>query len=92
VLLALSAWGYRLLSPGGAAIEVSDPSTGKRVDPVVVDRRTRRELAAGRVALRAGPGASEGLRRALSPPVAFGERSRSRRGKAARASQVGGEP
>jgi DNA-binding HxlR family transcriptional regulator len=72
VLLAFAAWGNRWLSPRGAVIECADPASGQKVEPVVVDRRTGRELLAGRVALRAGPGASARLRAALGRPVLFG--------------------
>jgi DNA-binding HxlR family transcriptional regulator len=72
VLLAFAAWGNRWLSPRGPVIECADPESGRKIEPVVVDRRTGRELSAGRVALRAGPGASERLRKALCRPVLFG--------------------
>jgi DNA-binding HxlR family transcriptional regulator len=75
VLLALAAWGNRWLAPHGAVIECADPATGRRLEPVVVDRKTRRELSAGRVALRAGPGASARLRAELGRPALFGRRS-----------------
>jgi DNA-binding HxlR family transcriptional regulator len=75
VLLAFAAWGNRWLAPRGAFIECADPATGRRLEPVVVDRKTRRELSAGRVALCAGPGASPRLRAALRRPVLFGERA-----------------
>jgi DNA-binding HxlR family transcriptional regulator len=76
VLLALAAWGNRWLAPRGALIECADPATGHRLEPVVVDRKSRRELSAGRVALRAGPGASARLRAEFGRPVLFGRRSR----------------
>ncbi|HEX6272198.1 MAG TPA: helix-turn-helix domain-containing protein [Polyangiaceae bacterium] len=72
VLLAFAAWGNRWLAPDGAFIECADAATGRRIDPIVVDRKTRRELLPGRVALRAGPGASARLRAALRRPVLFG--------------------
>src|SRR5687768_10077157 len=80
VLLALSAWGNRWLAPKGSLIDCADPTTGKRLDPVVVDRRTRRELVAGKVALRAGRGASSTLQKALKTPVLFGQNEASARG------------
>jgi DNA-binding HxlR family transcriptional regulator len=75
VLLALAAWGNRWLAPRGALIECADPATGRRLEPVVVDRKTRQELSAGSVALRAGPGASARLRAELGRPVLFGRGS-----------------
>jgi DNA-binding HxlR family transcriptional regulator len=65
VLLALSAWGARWLSPFGPPLECVDASTGHALEPVVVDARSGQRLVAGRVALRAGPGASAALRRAM---------------------------
>ncbi len=72
VILAFAAWGNRWLMPGGAVLECMDPCTGAAVEPVVVDRATRRELAAGGVALRAGPAASLELRRAVGPGILLG--------------------
>jgi len=88
VLLALSAWGNRWLAPRGELIVCADRATGRRVHPVVVDRRTRRELIAGRVALRAGPGASSALRKALRKSVPFGPVAARGVGRA----RLGGEP
>ena len=72
VLVCLGHWGGRWLMPDGAPMEFVDAETGQLVDPVLVDRTTGRELEAGTVALRAGPGATEDLRRALSTPVVLG--------------------
>jgi len=72
VLLALSAWGNRWLSPRGAPLEPVDAETGEPVQPIVVDCRTLKPLTSGKVALRAGPGASRKLRRALTCPILFG--------------------
>jgi DNA-binding HxlR family transcriptional regulator len=72
VLLAFAAWGNRWLAPNGAVIECADPVTGRKVEPLVVDGATKRELSAGSVVLRAGPGASQKLRAALRRPVLFG--------------------
>jgi DNA-binding HxlR family transcriptional regulator len=76
VLLALAAWGNRWLAPRGAVLECADPVTGNVLEPIVIDRRTRRELAAGNVALRAGPGASAELRKKLVRQVMFGKSAR----------------
>lgn len=72
VLLALSAWGNRWLSPEGPPLECVDPDTGALVEPIVVDRRTKRQLLAGGVALRAGCGASRELKKKLPTRVLFG--------------------
>ena len=65
VLLALAAWGGRWLSPEGAPLDLIDPQTGSTIDPTVIDSRTGRTLHAGNVAVKAGPGASPALRRAM---------------------------
>jgi len=72
VLLALTAWGNRWLAPEGAAIECVDPDTGARVEPIVIDRKSGRELSAGNVAVRAGPGALPRLKLALAEPLVMG--------------------
>jgi DNA-binding HxlR family transcriptional regulator len=72
ILLALSSWGNRWLSPQGPVLECMDPSSGCLVEPTVVDKRSLRPLHAGTVALRAGRGASKELRRRLPGAVLFG--------------------
>lgn len=72
VLLAISSWGNRWLSPSGPVLECVDPQTGALVEPTVMDRRTLRPLRAGNVALRAGCGASRQLRQSLPGHVLFG--------------------
>lgn len=72
VLLALSSWGNRWLSPRGPVLECVDPHTGCAMEPTVVDARSLRPLRAGSVALRAGRGASAELRRRLPGHVLFG--------------------
>jgi DNA-binding HxlR family transcriptional regulator len=72
VLLALSSWGNRWLAPQGPVLEWVDPTTGERVEPTVVDKRSLRPLGAGNVALRVGPGASRQLRERLPGHVLFG--------------------
>lgn len=71
VLLALATWGNRWLAPNGAPLVLVDATTGEPVEPVICDRRTRRPLALGSVAIAPGPGASSELQRALPRPVPF---------------------
>jgi len=79
VLLSLAAWGGRWLSPGGAPLELIDAQTGTLVDPLLVDARSGFPLVAGRVGLRAGPGASPELRQAMmSTRIVFGAAANSR--------------
>ena len=73
VLLSLATWGGRWLSPEGAPLEFMDPDTGAPISALVVDANTGRQLVAGRVAVRPGPGASRELRQAMkSVRVVFG--------------------
>lgn len=73
VILALAAWGTRWASPGGAPLECIDADTGQPLEPVLVDAKTGHRLVAGKVALRAGPGASAELRRVMKQQrVVFG--------------------
>lgn len=72
VLLSLAAWGNRWLTPEGVAIDFVDPETGKALEPVVVDRETRRELTAGTVALCAGPSARPAVKEGLRNWVRLG--------------------
>ncbi len=72
ILLALSAFGNRWLAPNGAPLECVDPVTGRRLEPVVTDRKTGVHLTPGTVAVRPGPGASQALRRSLPSPVLLG--------------------
>jgi DNA-binding HxlR family transcriptional regulator len=73
VLLALTAWGNRWLTPEGVAIECVHPESGRVLDPVVVDRGSGEELSAGKVALRAGPGARPELKRGLQNWIVMGK-------------------
>jgi len=72
VLLSLAAWGNRWLTPDGIAIDLVDPETGEPLDPIVVDRETRRELTAGTVALRAGPAARPAVKHGLRNWIRLG--------------------
>jgi DNA-binding HxlR family transcriptional regulator len=73
VLLALGAWGNRWLAPRGAPLVNVHPKTHRRIEPIVVDRRTRVLLRAGNVAVAAGPGAPPSVRRSLKNPRVYGE-------------------
>jgi DNA-binding HxlR family transcriptional regulator len=65
LFLALARWGRQHRSPGGPPLELVDAATGRRVDPVVVDRHTGQELTPGTVAVSLGRGASQGLRQSM---------------------------
>lgn len=81
VLLCLGAWGNRWVMKEGIAMEFVDPKTGSAIDPVLIDRRTGRELGVGNVALRAGPAARGRLRKALEKPIVWGGASRTAGGE-----------
>jgi DNA-binding HxlR family transcriptional regulator len=83
IVLALGVWGNKWLSPKGALMRLVDPRTGRAIDPVWVDSRSKRRLGPGRVALGAGPGASRKLRSLLAEPRLLGSASsRAKRGRA----------
>ena len=63
VLVAMLAWGNKYFAPEGIASLVVDRETGKRIDPVVTDRKTGQVLTIDNIALTAGPAASESMRR-----------------------------
>jgi hypothetical protein len=42
VVVALYAWGNKHFAPEGASVVLMDAETGKRADPVLVDRPTGR--------------------------------------------------
>jgi DNA-binding HxlR family transcriptional regulator len=69
VLLALGAWGNRWLTR--AIIQV-DPESGRELEPVLIDRRSGRQLDSTSVALAAGPDAPPSSRAALTPPRRLG--------------------
>lgn len=81
VLLVLASWGNRwLFGNGSEPILPVDANSGARIDPVVVDRASKRALRSGVVQLSAGPGASRKLRAALdAAPRVLGARKRGRR-------------
>jgi DNA-binding HxlR family transcriptional regulator len=57
VLVALVRWGTRWLSPEGPTVELIDRSSGRLVDPVLVDAATGHSLTASTIRLRPGPAA-----------------------------------
>jgi DNA-binding HxlR family transcriptional regulator len=57
LVVALMNWGDRWESDGdGPPLELVDVASGEVVEPVLVDRRTGREIDQARVAPRRGPG------------------------------------
>lgn len=78
VLLSMAAWSNRWLAPDGAPLLMVDAESGAELEPVLVDRKSGRRLAAGSVALTPGPGASKLLRQRLVSPVVLGARRKQR--------------
>jgi DNA-binding HxlR family transcriptional regulator len=65
VLLALLAWGNKHFAPEGESVVLVDAVTGKRADPVLVDRATGKPITEHAHVVAAGPAASEGLVRRM---------------------------
>lgn len=63
VLWAMLAWGNRHFAPEGASVQIVERATGLPVDPVLVDRRTGRELTYADFVSAPGPAATAGVRR-----------------------------
>ena len=74
VLVALMTWGNRYFAPEGASVVLADATTGRRAQPVLVDRRSGRAITARAFALAPGPAADRRLRARLAqrrtPPSA----------------------
>jgi DNA-binding HxlR family transcriptional regulator len=66
VLWALLEWGSDNFSPEGRCIELVDRKTGKAAKPVLVDSRTGKPMNGEDFMPRAGPAASEGIRKRLA--------------------------
>ena len=62
VLVALLAWGNRHFAPEGEAVRIVDAATGAAAEPIVVDRLTRRPIAAPDFVFAAGPAAPASTR------------------------------
>ena len=62
VLWSLLAFGNRNFAREGEAVQIVDAKTGARVEPVLIDKITRRELSAPAFRAAAGPAADERVR------------------------------
>jgi len=63
VLWMMLDWGSRHFCPEGELVRIENSRTRKRVTPVLVDRDSGRELAAGDFRLAAGAAASDAVRK-----------------------------
>jgi DNA-binding HxlR family transcriptional regulator len=66
VLVALLAWGNRNFAPEGEAVLLADAKTGKRADPVLVDRLSGRAVTERDFVFQLGPAANQQMRRRFS--------------------------
>jgi DNA-binding HxlR family transcriptional regulator len=67
ILVALAVWSNEwLVGSGKERLVVVDRKTGSRLDPVLVDKKTRTQLVPGSVRLAPGPAASARLKKALA--------------------------
>ena len=65
VMVALLAWGNRHFAEEGIAIDLVDAATGIPAEPVLVDRKSGREINQQEFAFGPGPAASERTRRRM---------------------------
>ena len=66
VIVAMYAWGNKHFAPEGASVVLIDSKTGKPADPVLVDRRTGRQVIDAAFRFAPGPAASGAVRRRLA--------------------------
>ena len=66
VIVAMYAWGNKHFAPEGASVLLVDCKTGKPADPVLVDRKTGRQVIDPAFRFAPGPAASAGVRRRLA--------------------------
>ena len=62
----LIAWGNRHFAPEGPSVAIVEAATGIPAEPMLIDRRTGRPLAAPDYALAPGPGATPASRARLA--------------------------
>ncbi|HEU5015215.1 MAG TPA: helix-turn-helix domain-containing protein, partial [Roseiflexaceae bacterium] len=67
VLWALLAWGNKHFAPEGPSVVVVDAETGKRADPVLIDRRSGKLMTSRTFRSAPGPAADDKTRARLAP-------------------------
>src|SRR5882672_4727093 len=65
VVVALYAWGNRHFAPEGASVVLVDTETGKRAEPVLIDRPTGRPIDIDRHVFVPGPAANARTRQRM---------------------------
>ena len=63
VLVTLMEWGNQHLAPEGASVVLIDRSTGRRVEPTLIESRSGKRINCDDHILGAGPKANEHIRR-----------------------------
>jgi DNA-binding HxlR family transcriptional regulator len=58
VVMAIFAWGNRHMAPKGETVLIASRKTTRRLDPVLVDARSKKPITLNTVALIPGPGAT----------------------------------
>jgi DNA-binding HxlR family transcriptional regulator len=66
VIVAMYAWGNKHFAPEGASVLLVDSKTGKPAEPVLVDRKTGRQVIDPAFRFVPGPAAGAGVRRRLA--------------------------
>jgi DNA-binding HxlR family transcriptional regulator len=61
LLLVLYRWGNKHQAPEGIAVELTDRATGRRLQPMVTDRRSKTEITLDRVQFKPGPAAPQDI-------------------------------
>ena len=62
VIAALLAWGNRHLAPEGIAVQLADRKSGRPVDPLLVDAKSRQVITLDKLTIQAGPAAGPEVR------------------------------
>src|SRR5215831_3615119 len=66
VIVAMYAWGNKHFAPEGASVLLVDSKTGTPADPVLIDRKTGRQVIGPAFRFAPGPAADAGVRRRLA--------------------------
>ncbi|WP_315700874.1 MULTISPECIES: helix-turn-helix domain-containing protein [unclassified Bradyrhizobium] len=66
VVVAMFAWGNKHLAPEGKSVVLADRKTGRTLDPIVADARSKTPITPANAVLLPGPRASTGMRSRLA--------------------------
>lgn len=76
ILMAFAAYGNDWLAPDGEPLLPVDAKSGRVLEPVVLDKKSKKPFLPGQVALKAGPGAPKALKAQLKSPRVLEGRAR----------------